>query len=133
MRFGNEVCGIHSRVYVQYNVTCSTFCFAHTHTHTHTHTHAHTHTHTHTHTHMHTHTCTFPSNHNNYGERLMAFFNPHASGLHTFFMSSDDQGGLWMAQGNNITETERFVTAVNADHKLTTIFLKNQLVSLSYS
>ena len=66
---------------------------------------------THKHACTHTHTQTSPSNRNNYGERLMAFFNPHASGLHTFFESSDNEGELWMAQGHNITETERFVTA----------------------
>ena len=41
----------------------------------------------------------------------MAFFNPHASGLHTFFLSSDDEGGLWIAQGNNITDIDKCVTS----------------------
>ena len=40
----------------------------------------------------------------------MAFFNPHASGLHTFFLSSDDEGGLWSAQGNNISNIDKCVT-----------------------
>jgi hypothetical protein len=40
---------------------------------------------------------------NSYGERLTAFFNPHASGNHTFFITSDDEGGLWFSSGNNIT------------------------------
>ena len=50
---------------------------------------------------------------NNYGERLTAFFNPHASGNHTFFVTSDDEGGLWFSSGNNITNvnSNKYITS----------------------
>ena len=43
----------------------------------------------------------------NYGARFIAFFNPHESGNHTFFITSDDEGGAWLAQGNNVTNANR--------------------------
>jgi hypothetical protein len=45
--------------------------------------------------------------HDNYGEVLMAFFNPRFSGNHTFFVAADDEGALWLAQENNITDLEK--------------------------
>lgn len=42
-----------------------------------------------------------------YGARFSAFFNPHVSGNHTFYLTSDDEGMVWLSQGNNITDTNR--------------------------
>jgi hypothetical protein len=44
---------------------------------------------------------------NNYGARFTAFFNPHASGNHTFLTTNDDEAGVWLAQRNNISEADR--------------------------
>ncbi len=44
-----------------------------------------------------------PCRHGNYGERLMAFFNPHSTGRHSFFASNDDSAQVWLAEGHNLT------------------------------
>ncbi len=45
----------------------------------------------------------YSNRHNNYGERLMAFFNPHSTGRHTFYVSNDDGAQLWLGDGRNLT------------------------------
>ena len=37
---------------------------------------------------------------------MTAFFRPHASGTHTFFVTNDDNAELFLAPGNNITATD---------------------------
>ncbi len=33
----------------------------------------------------------------------MAFFNPHSTGRHTFYVSNDDGAQLWLGDGRNLT------------------------------
>lgn len=48
---------------------------------------------------------------NNYGESLMAFFNPRESGMHSFYVASDDGSEVLFAAGSNISEVTRHVIA----------------------
>ena len=47
---------------------------------------------------------------NNYGERLEAFFNPLATGNHSFFVAVDDQAEVQLGQGTNISNLDLWVT-----------------------
>lgn len=40
---------------------------------------------------------------NDYLERYLAYFTPVQSGLHTFYVSADDRGMLYVAEDNNIS------------------------------
>ena len=40
---------------------------------------------------------------NTYGERFEAFFNPQATGYHSFFVAADDQAEVFFGLGNNIS------------------------------